>query len=170
MTAPSGARLVEVDPFEDERGISEEFEFPIAVCRTLSVVSTRRVIRGVHFQDWRTAPLTKVLTVSAGRIEEFVLDLRGDGDIVDRVEKYVLVADKTQYLVLPPWCAHGYAVVSDLAIVSYYFDAPRSVAAERVIHYASLPIAWPAFTEGPVLSEKDRRAPPAVRVLADLRD
>lgn len=169
VESPSGARLFEVDVHEDERGYCEQFEFPLplAVCRTLTVASTRGVVRGMHFQDWRLAPLTKVVSVTAGRIEEFVVDLRQDEMLLE-VEKYLLRAERSQFLVVPPWCAHGYAVVSDVAVVQYHFDAPRTVEAERVIHYRSLPIAWPVFPAGPTLSQKDREAPPAARVLAEL--
>jgi dTDP-4-dehydrorhamnose 3,5-epimerase len=163
---PSGVKLVEPARFRDARGCAEEVEFGTAIRRTLVVSSLFSVIRGIHFQDWRVAPLTKVLTVLRGRVEDSVFDLRQE-----EVEgaKFLLDGDRPQYLVIPPWCAHGYAVTSPYATVQYFFDAPRDEAAERVIHYLSLPVAWPAFEDGPILSEKDFRAPPAVQVLADLR-
>jgi dTDP-4-dehydrorhamnose 3,5-epimerase len=160
----TGVKLVRVGRDRDERGSSRQIEFDFPVVRSLEVFSRRGVIRGMHFQDWRVAPLHKSVLVVRGEILDFVFDLR---QVPPRGQEFLLHAESPSYLVIPPWCAHGYAALED-SLVLYSFDAARCQRAERIIHWRSLPIPWPDFPGGPILSDKDRDAPALDRVLEDL--
>lgn len=153
LASEAGVRLLERAFAADGRGHVEELNLDFPSTRSLIVTSKRKVIRGMHFQKPTIAPLTKAITVLEGHIEDFVFDLRGN----PHGEKYRLDSESPT-LVVPPWCAHGYAVVSDRAVVQYHFDAPRIIEAEKTILWSSLPIVWPF--KDPILSEKDATAPP----------
>lgn len=151
----SGAELLTPEPYTDGRGSSFELEYLAsrAIERMLLVTSHYKVLRGLHFQDWKTAPLEKTVLVVHGRIYEVVVDLR-DTDAI-HAESYELKAGDG--IIIPPWCAHGYVVFSSSATVQYLFDGPRNVEAERSILWNSVPLTWP-FRD-PILSTKDKIAP-----------
>ena len=68
---------------------------------------------------------------------------------------------------VPAGCAHGFQVLSDVADVCYKVDAPYDQSLDVTIAWndPALGITWPLGN--PVLSERDRNAPPlsAVREL-----
>jgi len=161
----SGAKVVVSQQFEDERGVSVEFYTQKYYVRELKVISKFNVLRGVHFQDPRVAPLTKVLTVESGRIFEVLVNLRtGETDHLEIGETTPLM------LVIPPWTAHGYLATMPNTVVRYRFDAFRREDVERVIHWNSVDAAWPVKDCLPVVSEKDRTAPPLADVLAEFKE
>lgn len=150
-----GAELLTPEPYADGRGSSFELEYlqSRAIERMLTVTSHYKVLRGLHFQDWKIAPLEKTVLMAHGRIYEVVADLRDPAAI--HVEGYELKTGDG--IIIPPWCAHGYVVLSSDATVQYLFDGPRNVEAERSILWSSVPITWP-FPD-PILSTKDKLAP-----------
>lgn len=153
FSSETGVRLLKRVFAADGRGHVEELSLDFPSTRSLIVMSKRKVIRGMHFQDQSIAPLTKAITVLEGHIEEFVFDLR-----IKRPGAKFRLDEQSPTVVVPPWCAHGYAVISERAVVQYHFDGPRVPEAERIIRWNSLPIIWP-FND-PILSEKDSTAPP----------
>lgn len=159
----SGARLIEAPAETDDRGSVAEFSPDVSVIRELVVESRARVLRGLHFQDPRSAPLTKVLTVEVGMIFEVLVSLK-----TGHVDWLWLSEGDRKMLVVPPWTAHGYLVAtSPLSRVRYRFDAARDEAAERQVHWESVgEVPWPV--PAPTLSSKDASAPQLSAVMAEL--
>lgn len=145
---------------DDDRGGVWEYDVAkLELVRELRVRSRLNVLRGIHFQEPLEAPLTKVLTVERGSIFEVLVDVKtGDVDWV------TVASGEPCMLVIPPWTAHGYLVMSDYAVVRYRFDAQRSVDAERRIRWDTVDVPWPF--KDPVLSPADASAPPLAEVLA----
>jgi len=164
-----GAKLLRPHWAHDERGYCAEYALDHAGClpivRELSVRSYANVLRGLHFQDPFEAPLTKVVRCVRGRILEAVVDMRtGEADFLT-----VLEAEEGCALVIPPWCAHGYYVLSDdFATVHYGFDGPRLPAHEWRVKWDSAGIGWGKLVKDPILSTLDRDAPTLEEVMRTL--
>jgi dTDP-4-dehydrorhamnose 3,5-epimerase len=160
----SGAKIVVARQFEDERGLAVEFNTQKYYVRELRVISRLNVLRGVHFQDPRAAPLTKILTVESGKIFEVLVNLR-----TGETDSLAIDSRMPVMLVVPPWTAHGYLSMDVETVVRYRFDAFRREDCERVIKWNTVEAAWPVKDYLPIVSEKDRNAPPLETVLAEFK-
>ena len=119
--------------------------------------STRGVLRGLHFQHPRAQG--KLVSVLMGEIVDVAVDIRVGSPTFGQSVAEVLSATNAQQLYVPPGFAHGFAVLSDAAVVHYKcteFYAPES---ERTVVWndSSLRIDW-GVTD-PILSHKDAAAP-----------
>lgn len=162
-----GVRVIDHEPFEDERG----FFYESYNQRTLAGLgidltfvqdnhsrSRGGVIRGLHYQapagaQWRLVRCT------VGEIYDVVVDIEADSATYGSWIGVHLSAENKRQLLLPPACAHGFAVLSDVAEVQYKCSAHHDATAERALAYddPDLGIAWPL--PDPVTSLKDAAAP-----------
>jgi dTDP-4-dehydrorhamnose 3,5-epimerase len=172
-----GAQLITPAAFADERGFFMETykrsDFARAgigehfVQQNLSY-SRRGVLRGLHFQE-EPAAQAKLVSVLSGEIFDVLVDLRRDGVHFGRWAALTLSAEKRQLLYVPPWCAHGFCVLSEDAYVLYAVTREYAPELERGITWddPALAIPWPVRV--PILSERDRTWPP-LRSLAGNAD
>ncbi len=126
--------------------------------------SSQGTLRGLHFQ---TDPgQAKLVRCSRGRIFDVAVDLRRDSPTFGQWEGHVLDDTDHRQLYIPVGFGHGFAVLSDLADVSYLLSSTYDPATESGIVWNDPDIAveWPV--ESPLLSERDKQAP----TLADVRD
>ncbi len=119
--------------------------------------SQRGVLRGLHY-DFRLAKFVQAL---AGEIFDVVVDVRRSSPTFGRWESFSLTERGCEQLYVPRGFAHGFYVLSESAIVSYKQTAPYDPAAEGQVLWndPEIGIVWPA-SGVPILSEKDRTAPP----------
>lgn len=125
------------------------------------------VLRGLHFQ---IAPFAqdKLVRVLHGSIFDVALDLRvGSPTFGKWASRILSVADWNQ-LLIPRGFAHGFLTLEPGVEVAYKVSAPYSPEHERAVRWndPAIGIAWPLKGDQPILSAKDRDAPP----LADLSD
>ena len=168
----AGPQLLPAPRFHDSRGCF----IPLARAQGLLLadetwvqdnisVSRRGVLRGLHFQHpWGQS---KLITVAAGEIYDVALDVRRGSPTFGRSFSFHL-DDKTQaHLYIPNGFAHGFYVLSDLAVVHYRCSAFWNPDSERTILWSdsSLAADWPLVGE-PIVSAKDA----AGRLLGDLDD
>jgi len=116
--------------------------------------SRRGVVRGLHFQHPRGQ--AKLLTVLEGKIFDVAVDVRrGSPDFGRAFTCTLRAADATQ-LKIPAGFAHGFAVLSDSAMVHYRCSVLWSPADEKTLLWSdpALAIDWPTGIL-PILSEKD---------------
>jgi dTDP-4-dehydrorhamnose 3,5-epimerase len=107
-----------------------------------TATSTRNVLRGMHRQNQfkRVMPLY-------GKIFDVALEPATG-------RWFGIELDENSGLLIPPQYAHGYLVLSDLAIVQYVVDRPYNKAEEENFSWNKYGIEWPI--EGlPILSAKD---------------
>ena len=125
--------------------------------------STRGILRGLHYQREPQAQ-GKLIRVVAGEIYDVAVDIRKDSPTFGRWVGLTLSAGEPRMLFVPPWCAHGFCVVSPEAEVIYKTTAEYAPDLEQGVRWddPALAIPWP-ITD-PVLSERDRGLP----ALADL--
>jgi dTDP-4-dehydrorhamnose 3,5-epimerase len=121
--------------------------------------STYGVVRGLHFQEgeYAQAKLVRVLT---GSIIDVVVDLRPESPSFEQVLS-VPLDDKNEYqLFMPRGCAHGFSVLSPVAVFFYKCDNYYQKQAEAGIHPLDeeLNIDWKIEKRDILLSEKDNKA------------
>jgi dTDP-4-dehydrorhamnose 3,5-epimerase len=117
--------------------------------------SRHGVVRGLHYQfpTWQA----KLVSVLDGEVVDVAVDLRHGSATFGRSFQSTLSAANARQMYIPEGFAHGFAVVSESALVHYECTRLYVGAEDRTLLWndPSLGIDWP-FDE-PVLSEKDRR-------------
>ncbi|MFI9271272.1 dTDP-4-dehydrorhamnose 3,5-epimerase [Kitasatospora sp. NPDC052896] len=121
-------------------------------------VSSRGVVRGIHFAD--TPPgQAKYVTCVRGAVLDVVVDLRVGSPTFGRWEAVRLDDVERHAAFLPEGLGHGFCALTDVATLSYLCSATYNPAAEHAVHPfdAELGIEWPGTT--PLLSARDAAAP-----------
>lgn len=121
-------------------------------------VSLKNVIRGLHFQ--KKAPQAKLVRVIAGSIWDVAVDLRINSSTFGHWYGVELNEDNFKQLLVPRGFAHGFSVLSDVAVVSYKCDELYMPSSEGGIVYndKTFNIDW-KITGRPVVSKKDSELP-----------
>jgi dTDP-4-dehydrorhamnose 3,5-epimerase len=165
-----GLLVGETKIFKDSRGyFMESFrieDLEAVLGRSVNFVQTNiskssyGVIRGLHFQkgDWAQAKLVRVLS---GKVLDVVVDLRLGSPTFKKVFSIELSEDNAKSLFVPKGFAHGFAVLSEQAQVSYRVDHYYSPKDEGGIRFddKDLDIDWHVPEEDQILSEKDMNLP-----------
>ena len=122
--------------------------------------SSKNVLRGLHYQVGAFAQ-AKLVRAITGAIFDVAVDIRLDSPTYG--EWYGATLDDTnkQQLLIPRGCAHGFLVLSEVAIFSYKCDNYYSKEHEGGINFADakLDIKWPLISSDFKLSEKDKTQP-----------
>jgi dTDP-4-dehydrorhamnose 3,5-epimerase len=118
------------------------------------------VLRGLHFQRPPHAQ-GKLVRVVRGRILDVVVDIREGSPTYGRHVAVELSAANWRQVWVPRGFAHGLITLEPETEVLYKVDAEYSREADGVIAWddPALGIDWPLPPDGPLLSEKDARAP-----------
>ena len=121
--------------------------------------SQRGTLRGLHFQLGRYAQ-GKLVRVISGEIFDVAVDIRQDSPTRGKWVSTVLSAENRRIVYIPPWCAHGFCVLSETAEVVYKMTTEYAPAHESGLMWndPALAISWPISS--PVLSERDQKWPP----------
>jgi len=124
--------------------------------------SKKQTIRGMHFQTGKGQ--AKLVSVLEGEILDVVVDVRKNSSSFGRWIAVPLRADRHEQLLIPEGFAHGFCVLSTIAIVLYKVSTYYSSETERGFRYddPDVGIVWP--TKEPILSKRDREAPPFFEV------
>lgn len=156
--------------FSDDRGYFFESyskrQFEEAVGRTVDFVqdnesrSTRGVMRGLHFQR---PPFTqaKLVRCVEGAVLDVAVDLRKGSPTYGQHVAVELTADNHFQFFVPRGFAHGFAVLSDVAVFQYKCDnyyAPQADGGISILD-TTLGIDWRIDASQAILSEKDLRHP-----------
>lgn len=143
-----------------ERGIPSVFHQAIQTC------SRRGVIRGLHFQ-W-DPPMGKLVRCLHGAILDVVVDVRHGSPTLGQHLMVECTAENRRVIWVPPGFAHGTFALEDDTIVLYECTAAHGAGEGGILwNDPALGIRWPDIP--PVVSEKDRIAPPLEAWLADPR-
>jgi dTDP-4-dehydrorhamnose 3,5-epimerase len=162
-TAIDGVTIVEPAVYADARGhFLETFHarqyadagLPVEFVQDNESLSRQRVLRGLHLQLRR--PQGKLVRVVRGEIWDVAVDVRPDSPTFGKWVGITLSDSNFRQLYVAPGCAHGFCVISDLALVHYKCTAFYDRDDEVGIAYndPTLAISWPI--SDPVLSPKDQ--------------
>lgn len=122
--------------------------------------STRGVLRGLHYQTGRHAQ-AKLVRAITGEIYDVAVDLRRTSKTYGEWFGVLLNETNKKQLLIPRGFAHGFVVLSEVAIFGYKCDNFYDKESEGGIRYndEKLKVSWPIeFTEVKV-SEKDAILP-----------
>ena len=169
-TQLKGCFILEPTIFKDKRGyflesynqkvFNELIGHDITFVQDNESSSFRGVLRGLHYQsgDFAQAKLVRVIT---GRILDVVVDIRkGSPTFGEHLSLELSEANKKQ-LFIPRGFAHGFVVLSEIALFSYKCDNFYNKAAEKGFIYTDsrLNINWKLSEKEFVISEKDLELP-----------
>ncbi len=152
--------------FEDERGYFyesynknkfEEHKLFYNFIQDNQSKSKYGTIRGLHFQSEPYAQ-AKLVRVLSGKILDVAVDLRNNKKTFGKSFAIELSEKNKKQLLVPRGFAHGFAVLSETAIVSYKIDNIYKPEFERSIVYndLTLNIDWKIDKKDVIISEKDK--------------
>lgn len=166
MTAIPGVLIIEPNVFGDARGFFLE-TFQDQRYREAGIKesfvqdnqsrSAHGVLRGLHFQ--KQHPQGKLVHVTRGEVFDVAVDLRKDSPAFGRWVGIRLSEDNHTQFYVPPGCAHGFCVLSDIAdfhykCTDYYHPEDEGCL---IWNDPDIGIDWPL--QQPTLSGKDAEAP-----------
>jgi dTDP-4-dehydrorhamnose 3,5-epimerase len=163
-TGLSGVLVIEPVVHRDHRGFLletwradryAEAGLPVGFVQDNHSRSARGTLRGLHYQVEELQG--KLVRCAAGEIFDVAVDLRRGSPTYGRWAAATLSEKDHRQLWIPPGCAHGFYVLSEIADVVYKCTAPYAPAHERVIRWddPDLAISWPLVGGAPVVSPKD---------------
>jgi len=138
----------------EQQGISHEF------VQDNESKSSRGVIRGLHYQLEPHAQ-TKLVRVLSGSVWDVAVDLRKGSPTFGQSFSIELSAENKLQLYIPRGFAHGFAVMSDVAVFFYKCNNLYHPPSERGIFYAdqNLAIDWQLPLNEHNISDKDKLLP-----------
>ncbi|MDE5714223.1 MAG: dTDP-4-dehydrorhamnose 3,5-epimerase [Muribaculaceae bacterium] len=164
-----GVVIIEPRIFNDARGYFFESyskrEFDEKVCPVDFVqdnesCSTRGVMRGLHFQRPPYAQ-AKLVRCVKGAVLDVAVDIRKGSPTYGKHVSCLLTEDNHRQFFIPRGFAHGFAVLSDVAVFQYKCDNYYHPESDGGISIAdpTLGIDWGITLDEAILSEKDRKHP-----------
>ena len=167
-TAIDGVVIIEPQVFEDTRGYffesfsQREFDEkvrPITFVQDNESKSSYGVMRGLHFQ---CPPFTqsKLVRCVKGEVLDVAVDIRKGSPSYGQHVAVELTEDNHRQFFIPKGFAHGFAVLSEIAVFQYKCDEFYHPEADGGISILddSLGIDW-CINDKTILSEKDTRHP-----------
>jgi dTDP-4-dehydrorhamnose 3,5-epimerase len=162
-----GAFLIEPAVHEDERGFFMETfrknafaEAGIAAdfVQDNHSLSRRGALRGLHYQLLH--PQGKLVRVVHGEVFDVAVDLRRSSPTFGRQMSIILSEANRLLFYVPPGCAHGFCVLSEVAEFTYRCTDYYHPEDEHTLLWNDPPLGidWPVTD--PILSPKDRRGVP----------
>jgi len=168
-TEIDGVFIIEPRIFKDSRGyFFESFstrEFEEKVCKTTFVQDNESfsfygVIRGLHFQK---PPYTqsKLVRVIKGSVLDVAVDIRKGSPTYGKHVAVELTEENHRQLFIPKGFAHGFAVLSEVALFQYKCDNFYAPQSEGGIAWndEDLNINWQIPLDKVSLSPKDTLHP-----------
>ena len=160
-----GVVIIEPKVFKDARGYffqsfsQREFEEKV---RKINLVqdnesmSSYGVMRGLHFQ---CPPFTqsKLVRCVKGRVLDVAVDIRKGSPTYGQHVAVELTEENHRQFFVPRGFAHGFAVLSEIAVFQYKCDNFYAPEADGGINIKdeSLGIDWQILTSNAILSDKD---------------
>jgi dTDP-4-dehydrorhamnose 3,5-epimerase len=168
-TGFKGLIVIKPKIFADERGyffesfnqaVLEKKEISFTPVQDNESKSSRGVIRGLHYQLMPFGQ-AKMIRVVEGKIFDVALDLRAGSRTFGKWFGIDLNSETKDLVLIPRGFAHGFSVLSDMAIIQYKCDNVYNSKYERGIFLSDpeLDINWKIGSSVPLISEKDSKQP-----------
>jgi dTDP-4-dehydrorhamnose 3,5-epimerase len=138
---------------------SDELDRPLELAQANCSVSTRGVLRGVHFTDVPPGQ-AKYITCVSGSVLDVAVDLRTGSPTFGRWTAVRLDEESRQAVYLSEGLGHAFFTLSESATVVYLCSRSYAPDLEHGVNPLdpALGIVWPEGVE-PILSDKDAAAP-----------
>ena len=168
-TKIDGVYIIEPRVFKDARGYFFESyskkEFDKAIGNVNFVqdnesCSTKGVLRGLHFQKPPYSQ-AKLVRCVVGKVMDVAVDLRKGSPTYGQYVAVELSEDNHRQVFIPKGYAHGFEVISDVAVFQYKCDEYYHPEVEGGIDPfdENLKIEWQTQMDSAVVSEKDKKHP-----------
>lgn len=168
-TAIPGVVIIEPRVFEDARGYffesfnQREFEEkvgPICFVQDNESKSSYGVVRGLHFQKGEHAQ-SKLVRVVKGAVLDVAVDIRKGSPTFGKWVSVELTEDNHRQFFIPRGFAHGFSVLSEIAVFQYKCDNFYAPQSEGAIAWddPDLNIDWRIPADKIILSAKDSKHP-----------
>jgi len=168
-TGLEGLLIIQPKIFTDTRGYFFE-SFNQTVFRNAGIEflplqdneskSAKGVIRGLHYQ-LNPQGQAKLIRVVEGKIFDVAVDLRKESPTFRKWFGIELDSISKKQLMIPRGFAHGFSVLSEIAVIQYKCDNTYNPQLERGINLRDkdLNINWQLGDITPIISEKDLKNP-----------
>jgi len=167
ITPIEGLIIITPKVFSDDRGYFmetyhadryKEAGLPASFVQDNESKSTRGVIRGLHYQ-LNPYSQGKLVRVIKGSVFDVAVDLRKNSPTFGQWYGVELTAENKKQFFIPQGFAHGFSVLSDVAIFTYKCDQYYNPQQERGIIYndPDLNIDWKIPDSEAIVSEKDKK-------------
>lgn len=168
-TAIDGVKIIEPKVFTDARGYFFESFSQRDFCSQVADVtfvqdnesmSSYGVMRGLHFQKPPYAQ-SKLVRCVRGKVLDVALDIRKGSPTFGQHVAVELSEENHRQMFIPKGFAHGFAVLSPVAVFQYKCDEFYAPGSEGGISIKdqTLGIDWCIPVADAILSEKDIRQP-----------
>lgn len=175
-TAVPGAYLVTPHQLHDVRGNfyeglrTEELErvvgVPFAPRQINYSTSRRNTLRGIHSVAIPPGQ-AKFVTCVRGALRDIVVDLRVGSPTYGRYSSQELTAESGCSVYVPEGVGHGFLTLADDTCICYVLSTAHVPGTQIDINPLDPALALPwGFTEPPLLSDKDAKAPTAAEAAA----
>lgn len=164
-----GVVIIEPQVFEDSRGYfyesfnEKEFKEKVAdidFVQDNESMSVFGVMRGLHFQN---PPYTqsKLVRCVKGAVLDVAVDIRKESPTYGKHVAVMLTRENKKQLFIPKGFAHGFIVLSKVAVFQYKCDNFYNKESDNGISILdeSLGIDWMLDINKTILSDKDLRYP-----------
>lgn len=152
--------------FEDERGyfmesykegFFKDYYPDMKFIQDNESKSSYGVLRGLHFQK-PPFEQTKLVRVVQGEVLDIAVDLRPNSLTYGKYESVILSGENKKQFLIPKGFAHGFVVLSKIAIFTYKVDNIYNQEYDSGIHPFSkeLGIDWKINKSDIILSNKDK--------------
>jgi len=163
-----GVKIIEPKYFEDFRGyycetyskrtMQEKGIDTVFIQDNHSLSLKKGTIRGIHFQI-NPKPQTKLVRCTAGRIMDYVVDLKKDSPTYKKWISVELSAENRRQIWIPNGYGHAFITLEDNCEVQYKVDELYYPEFDRAITWNDPDITIDWGSSNPIISEKDTKAP-----------
>ncbi len=164
-----GVVIIEPRVFNDARGYffesysERDFNSQVGEVKFIQDNESRSqygVLRGLHYQKGEHSQ-AKLVRVVRGKVYDVAVDLRKSSPTFGKYVGVELSEDNHRQFFIPRGFAHGFAVMSDIAVFQYKCDNFYAPQSEGAIMWndPQLNIEWPIPADKVILSEKDQHHP-----------
>ena len=162
--------IIEPHVFIDQRGyffesfkeneLNEFLGYDVKFCQENESKSSYGVLRGLHYQESPFAQ-AKLVRVIKGSVLDVAVDIRKDSSTFGKYVAIELNDQNKRQLFIPRGFAHGFVVLSEIAIFSYKVDNYYNKEFDKGIAFddPALEINWKLKKSDIKISDKDLNQP-----------
>lgn len=163
-TEIEGVYIIEPTIYGDDRGYFMEtyntrffvdFGINTTFLQDNESCSKKGVLRGLHFQ--KNKQQAKLVRVTQGEIFDVCVDIRINSPTYGKWIGEILSSQNRKQLYIPKGFAHGFLVLSDMAVLNYKCSDFYDPMDEGGFLWNSFGIKWPNCGAELILSSKDQK-------------
>lgn len=138
-----------------EKQIYESAGISFSVDETFASISSKNVIRGLHFQTKN--PQAKLVSVVKGKVWDVIVDLRIQSPTYKKWTSVELSGENHRAIYIPKGFAHGFVALEDEAIMLYQCDGAYDKETDTGVLFndPEIGIEWPIRETDAIYSERD---------------